>query len=192
VTCQTAEPRFGRWSFLLRSLLRLVARYCFRNSSGSFAMLAAILRASSPVSSPFVPSRLRPERTAQHQSRSPHPRRQIDCRRKSKPPRSKTEPTANTIATEQPCIYKHPMTRYVRRNSPGSFATLAAIRRVSSFVNDLPASLLVPTKYVPDAGSYGEHAQCFMYSKSFSDPRRVLSEDMHLLWSSRPVPEESD
>ena len=84
------------------------------------------------------------------------------------------------------------MTRYVRRNSPGSFATLAAIRRVSSFVNDLPASLLVPTKYVPDAGSYGEHAQCFMYSKSFSDPRRVLSEDMHLLWSSRPVPEESD
>jgi hypothetical protein len=31
----------------------------------------------------FVPSRLRPERTAQHQSRSPHPRRQIDCRRKT-------------------------------------------------------------------------------------------------------------
>ena len=39
-------------------------------------------RASSPVSSQFVPSRLRPERTAQNQSRSPHPRRQIDSRRK--------------------------------------------------------------------------------------------------------------
>src|SRR5262249_17666065 len=56
--------------------------YPFRKSSGSLAILAAIRRASSPVSSQFVPSRLRPERTAQHQSRSPRRRRQIDCRRK--------------------------------------------------------------------------------------------------------------
>jgi hypothetical protein len=77
------------------------------------------------------------------------------------------------------------------RNSSGSLAKFAAIRRASSFVSSLAASLFVPAKDVPDAGSYGEHAQCFMCSQSFSDPRRVLSEDMQLLWSSRPVPEES-
>jgi len=51
--------------------------------------------------------------------------------------------------------------------------TLAAIRRLS-----LAAwRLLVPAKYVPDAGSYSEYAQCFVRSQGFADPRDVLSQE---------------
>ena len=64
-------------------------------------------------------------------------------------------------------------------NSSTSFATLAAIRRALS---GLAASLLVPAKYVPDAGSYGDHAQRLMCY--------ILSQDVQLLRSNRFVPQD--
>ena len=68
-----------------------------------------------------------------------------------------------------------------------SFATLAAIRRALS---GLAASLLVPAKYVPDAGSYGDHAQRLMCSQRFTDPQYILPQDVHLLRSNRFVPQD--
>ena len=50
--------------------------------------------------------------------------------------------------------------------------------------------LFVPAKHVTDAGSYSEHAQCFMCSESFTDPRYVLSQDMELRRSSGLVPKD--
>ena len=72
-------------------------------------------------------------------------------------------------------------------NSFTSFATLAAIRRALS---GLAASLLVPAKYVPDAGSYGDHAQRLMCSQRFTDPQYILPQDVHLLRSNRFVPQD--
>jgi hypothetical protein len=73
--------------------------------------------------------------------------------------------------------------------SSGSFATLAAIRRASSLISSLAASLLVPAKYVADAGSYGDHAQRLMCSQCFTDPQYILPQDVQLL-RSRFVPQD--
>ena len=49
--------------------------------------------------------------------------------------------------------------------------------------------LFVRTKHVANIGSYGENAQRFVCSQSFTDPRDVLPQDVPLWLSKCFVPE---